>query len=94
MQRIALRAPRQIGAEEEQTALEAGMSRAAAEVVAVAAETVALSEEDQVDIADQALARQAVVARQAWDPEEAVGVAADGADKPSHTPKAEHRRTA
>ena len=84
-ERIALRVepspPSQL--EAEQKVSEAGMSRAAAEAAAAAGQTVMLSEEDPVDSTDQALAPQAVVARQAWDPGAEEAVAVDGADKPS-----------
>jgi hypothetical protein len=91
---IKQRMPVQIEPAEEQKVLEAGISRAAAEAAAApAAEKLALSEEDPVGSTEQAPAPQAVVARQAWDPEAEEAVVVDAADKPSQTPEAE-RRTA
>src|SRR5579862_7886781 len=80
-QPIERRAVQLIEPEAELKVLEAGMSRAAAEVAAAAA--AALSEEDPVDTTDQVLAPQAVGARRAWDPGAAGRAAADGADRSS-----------
>jgi len=85
MRVIAPQTPAPIEAEEERRVLEAGTSRAAAEVAAAPAEQVAVSVEGPVDTADQALAPQAVVAHQAWDPEGADHAVAAGADKVAHT---------
>ena len=82
MLRIVLRAQLPIEVEAAPTALEAGMFHEAAEAAVGAVQTEELSAADQVgDSTEQAHARPAAAAPQAWAQEAVAGVAAGGADK-------------